>query len=228
MPTPSADLAGSRIFDGLVGAERNAWIEAARAREFTRGAVVARQGEPATEFYLVASGFLKVVQGTADGHELIVRFVGPHEPFGGVVALDGATYPVTAVAVEFTRLISWNLEVLQPLLERSPRVRANIMREMATHMTDALTRVQELSTARVGQRLAQALLRLMRQCGRSGDDGSVVLRHSLTRQELADLTGTTLYTVSRTLSQWTNEGILGSAGRRVVIRDRARLEKLAV
>jgi CRP-like cAMP-binding protein len=228
MPTPSADLAGSRIFDGLTVAERHAWIDAARTREFTRGAVVARQGEPATEFYLVASGFLKVVQGTIDGHELIVRFVGPREPFGGVVALDGATYPVTAVAVESTRLISWNLEVLRTLLERSPRVRANIMREMAAHMTDALTRVQELSTARVGQRLAQALLRLMRQCGCAAGDGSVVLRHSLTRQELADLTGTTLYTVSRTLSQWTHEGVLGSAGRRVVIRDRARLEKLAV
>src|SRR5690606_33353214 len=130
-------------------------------------------------------------------------------------------------AVEPARLLSWNLDALKPLLERCPQVRANIMREMTEHMTDALTRVQELSTARVGQRIAQALLRLMRQCGRAGDDGSVVLLHSLTRQELADLTGTTLYTVSRTLSQWTADGVLGSAGRRVVIRDRARLARLA-
>lgn len=227
MQTSPIDIAHSRIFDGLNTDERRAWLDVARAREFFRGAVVARQGEPATDLYLVASGFLKVVQGTADGHELIVRFVGPGEPFGGVVALDGTVmYPVTAIAIEPTRLVSWDLKALKPLLGRCPQVRANIMREMAEHMTDALTRVQELSTARVGQRIAHALLRLMRQCGRPGDGGTVLV-HSLTRQELADLTGTTLYTVSRTLSQWTTEGILGSEGRRVVIRDPAKLAQVA-
>jgi CRP-like cAMP-binding protein len=206
--------------------QRQTWLAAARTRDVARGTVVARQGEPATDLSLVASGFLKIVQGTADGHELIVRFVGPGEPFGGVVALEGASYPVTALAAEPTRLLSWDVSALRTLLEQTPQVRANLMREMAAHMTDALTRVHELSTARVSQRLAHALLRLMRQCGRPGEAG-IVLLHSLTRQELADLTGTTLYTVSRTLSQWTAEGILGAEGRRVVIRDRARLERLA-
>lgn len=227
MATPPADdLFRSRIFDGLTSEERKTWLGAARRREFPRGAVVARQGDRASEFYLVSSGFLKIVQGTADGHELIVRFVGAGEPFGGVVALEGAAYPVTALAVETTHLLGWNVSALKPLLEKTPQVRGNIMREMALHMTDALTRVQELSTARVGQRLAQALLRLMRQCGRPTDTG-VLLVHSLTRQELADLTGTTLFTVSRTLSLWTASGVLGSEGRRLVIRDRRRLEAMA-
>ena len=176
--------------------------------------------------YLVGAGFLKVVQGTAAGHELIVRFVGPGEPFGGVVALEGAAYPVTAVAVQLTRVVSWHVSTLRPLLDRHPQVRANLMREMAAHMTDALTRVQELSTARVGQRLAYALLRLMHQCGRRSDQG-VLLLHSLTRQELAELTGTTIYTVSRTLSQWTVDGVLGAEGRRLVICDPDRLERLS-
>ncbi|ODS51822.1 MAG: hypothetical protein ABS36_18785 [Acidobacteria bacterium SCN 69-37] len=224
---PASEVLRSRLFDGLTAEDRQAWTASARIHDYPRGAVVARQGEPATEFFLVASGFLKVVQGTADGHEVIVRFVGPGDPFGGVVALDDAVYPVTALAAQATRVWGWQASALKTLFERTPQVRANIMREMALHMTDALTRVHELSTARVGQRLAHALLRLMRQCGRPGDAGAVVLMQSLTRQELADLTGTTLYTVSRTLSQWTSDGILGSEGRRLVILDRAGLEKLA-
>ena len=226
MPTLPPEVIRSRIFDGLTLDERQAWAAAARQRDCRKGEVVAHQGEPATHLYLVASGFLKIVQGTADGHELIVRFVGVGEPLGGVVALDGASYPVTALAVEPTRLFSWDVPDLRRLLERTPQVRGNIMREMAAHMTDALTRVQELSTARVGQRLAHALLRLMRQCGRPSPKGTLLV-HTLTRQELADLTGTTLFTVSRTLSSWIAEGILASEGRRLVIRDRQRLEALA-
>jgi CRP-like cAMP-binding protein len=217
----------SRVFDGLTPAERQTWLAAARVRDVARGTAVARQGEPASEFYLVVSGFLKVVQTTVEGHEVIVRFVGTGEPFGGVVALDGAAYPVTAFAAQSTRLLAWHTSVVSALLDGTPQVRANIMREMAEHMTDALTRVHELATERVGQRIAHALLRLARQCGRTREDGTVLLMHSLTRQEIADLTGTTLYTVSRTLSQWTTDGVLGADGRRLVIRDSKRLELLA-
>lgn len=226
MPAASAILR-SRVFDGLTDEERAAWGEQSRARELPRGKVVARQGEPAREFTLVASGFLKLLQLTPQGQELIVRFVGPAEPFGGIVALEGAAYPVTAVAVEPTSTFVWPVEAMRPLLLRTPQVRTNLMREMALHMTDALTRVRELATGRVGQRLASALLRLMKQIGQPAPGGGLLLAHTLTRQELAELTGTTLYTVSRTLSQWVGEGILRPDGRRLVVVLPGRLKALA-
>jgi CRP-like cAMP-binding protein len=222
---PLPAIARSRVFDGLTDDERQMWLEASIARDWKRGQAVARQGEPAHAFYLVETGLLKLVQLTPDGREVIVRFVGPAEPFGGVVALDKTSYPITALAVEASRLRAWPRETLGPLLQRYPQVRMNIMREMATHMTDALTRVRELTTARVGQRLAHTLLRLMRQCGRETPDG-VLIAHSLTRQELAELTGTTLYTVSRTLSKWESAGILQTANRRLLVRSPRQLEAL--
>jgi CRP-like cAMP-binding protein len=82
-----------------------------------------------------------------------------------------------------------------------------------------------MATERVGQRLAHALLRLMRQAGRPTPDG-ILIQHPLTRQEFAELTGTTLYTVSRLLSRWQADGILASAGRRLIVRSRRRLEEL--
>jgi CRP-like cAMP-binding protein len=220
------DIAQSRIFDGLTQEERASWLQRASTRDVRRGQIIARQGEPAHDFYLVETGLLKLVQLTADGQELIVRFVTPGEPFGGVVALDATTYPVTALAVESTRLRAWSREILRRLLEQFPRVRTNIMREMTAHMTDALTRVRELTTESVGQRLAHTLLRLMRQCGQPTDQG-VLIAHPLTRQELAELAGTTLYTVSRTLSQWQADGILRSSQRRLLVRAPTRLERLA-
>jgi CRP-like cAMP-binding protein len=220
------DVTRSRIFDGLTEQERRTWLTAAQVRDYRRGQTVVRQGEPADVFYLVERGFLKLIQLTPEGQELIVRFVGPGEPFGGIVALEAASYPVTGLAIEPTRLRGWPIAALGPLLDENPQVRINIMREIATHMTDALTRVRELATKRVGQRLAHTLLRLMRQCGRATPDG-VHITHTLTRQELAELTGTTLYTVSRTLSQWEADGVIRSAGRQLIVRSPKRLDQIA-
>lgn len=191
-----------------------------------RGHWIARQGEPATTFCLVDDGLLKVIQDTPQGQELIVRFVGPGEPFGGVVALESAPYPVSALAVESTRHFTWSASALRQMLDAFPAIRANLMREMATHMTDALTRVREMTTLRVGQRLAITLMRLARQCGRPAPDG-IHITHPLTRQELADLVGTTLYTVSRTLSQWESEGLLRSERRQLVLQSPKAIARLA-
>jgi CRP-like cAMP-binding protein len=225
MPSPEVILR-SRVFDGLTDAEREAWLARAASATLKRGHVLARQGEPARHFYLVESGFLKVLQLTAEGTELIVRFVAAGEPFGGVVALGNAPYPVSATVAQPSVVRSWTREAVTELLMQTPQVRVNIMREMATHMTDALTRVRELTTSRVGPRLAHTLLRLARQCGQRVPEG-VLIAQPLTRQELADLTGTTLYTVSRTLTKWESMGLLESRHRCLLLRSLPKLEDLS-
>ena len=127
-----ADIARPRIFDGLMDADRRVWLDASSLRLLKRKQALARQGDPAHSFYLVESGRLKLVQVTVDGHELIVRFVGPGEPFGGVVALDGATYPVPALAAEPSRLRAWPPMVVCATRDRgrSPRV-ISVMRAEA-------------------------------------------------------------------------------------------------
>jgi CRP-like cAMP-binding protein len=220
------DIAQSRIFDALTPAARDEWLSQSSSRLVRRNQPLARQGDTADALYLVEQGLLKLVQVTPEGHQLIVRFVTDGEPFGGVVALEGATYPVTAIAVEPTRVRLWPRTMLASLLARHPQVRTNLMREMTAHMTDALTRVRELATERVGQRLAHTLLRLGRQVGQPTPDG-LLLRHALTRQELAELTGTTLYTVSRVLSQWQESGVILCPGRKLILRSTPQLQAIA-
>jgi CRP/FNR family transcriptional regulator, nitrogen oxide reductase regulator len=221
-----AMLLRSRIFDGLTDAEREQWLTRGESLTLKRGHVLARQGDPAKLFCLVETGSLKLLQLTAEGAEVIVRFVSPGDPFGGVVALGDAPYPVSAVVVQPTVVRAWTRAEVADLLGKYPQVRVNIMREMATHMTDALTRVRELTTARVDQRIAQTLLRLSRQCGRA-EAGGVLITQPLTRQELADLAGTTLYTVSRTLTKWESQGLVESRKRLLLIRSKEQLQHVA-
>jgi CRP-like cAMP-binding protein len=219
------DPTRSRVFDGLTAVERQAWLDAAERRDLRRGQVLVQQGDPAETFYLVESGLLKLIQTTAAGDEIIVRLVCPSEPFGGVVALDHAAYPVTALAVGAARLRAWPRPALARLLAAHPQVRTNIMREMADHMSDAMTRVRELATERVEQRVARSIVRLVRQCGQPTGDG-LLIPYPITRQELAELSGTTLSTASRTVAGWQADGLLRPAGRCVVVRDIKRLEAI--
>jgi CRP/FNR family transcriptional regulator, nitrogen oxide reductase regulator len=124
------------------------------------------------------------------------------------------------------RLRGWSRETLGPLLQRHPQVRMDIMRELASHMTDALTRVRELTTERVGQRLAHTLSRLVQQCGRPTADG-LLITYPLTRQELAGLTGTILSLSAARSLKWETAGVLRSEGRRLLVRSPRGLEELA-
>lgn len=189
-------------------------------------AILAHQGDLATTFYVVESGWLKLTQLTADGRQVVVRFVGPGEPFGGVAALEISTYPVTAQAVVPARVLAWSRPVLTDVISRFPEIRTSIMQVLADHVTSSLTLIRELATEPVPRRLAHALLRLAEQAGCRTARG-VLLEPPLSRQELAEMTGTTLYTASRTLSEWQAAGVVETARRSILIRSPERLRQIA-
>jgi CRP-like cAMP-binding protein len=210
-------LANSRLFQSMPASDSQVILTAGSRRSLSKGQVLIRQGEPAAAFFLIEQGYLKLTQLTADGAEVIVRFVGPWDPVAGVAALGEAPYPVTAAACDAVELLAWPRALLSELLVRFPQLKTNILREMTAHMDDALTRLRELATLNVRQRLAHTLLRLT-QPARSGAAGMAV-PHSLTRQELAELTGTTLFTVSRILTQWETAGLVHSSRAHVEVID---------
>ena len=186
----------SRLFQAMPPADSQAVLGAGVHRSLRKGQVLLRQGEPASTFFLMQRGYLKLTQLTPEGAEVIVRFVGPGDPVAGVAALGEAPYPVTATACDAVDVLAWSRGQLADLLARYPQLKTNILREMTAHMDDALTRLRELATLDVRQRLAHTLLRLTVKSAAAGA-GGLTVPHTLTRQELAELTGTTLFTVSR-------------------------------
>ena len=214
------------LLRGVPAEGAEAAMKRAVSRRLDRKQVLFHEGDKAVALYLVESGRLKLTQLAADGQEVLVRFVGPGEMCAAITALEGSAYPVTAQAVEPAKLLVWPREVLRELCDRYPQIQANILGAIAGHMQDAMTRTRELATERVPQRVARALLRLARQSGRPVE-GGVLIDHSLSRQELAEMTGTTLYTVSRLLSQWESEGLVEAGRERVLLRSPEGLGELA-
>jgi CRP-like cAMP-binding protein len=216
----------TRIFQGLPEPARREILAAAFTKTLSPRETLASEGEPATTFYLVVVGHLKLVRTAQDGREVIVRFIAPGDPYAGVVLLDRPIYPVSAIAVEPTRMLGWPKPVIGDLAARHPQLRINVLEEITRHMTDALDRVSELTTERVPQRVARTLLRLAEHDGHAEGE-AITIAHPVTRQELADLAGTTLFTVSRLLSAWETRGFVATARGHVTVLKPAAISTLA-
>jgi CRP-like cAMP-binding protein len=214
------------LLSGLSDHEQRELIAAARPRQLKPREVLGQQGDPADVFALVQVGHLKLAQVSAAGAETLVRFVGPGDCYGAIVLVAGSRYPVSAIAVEPTRALTWTRPTIGGFAERLPRLKSNMFEEITRRMAGVLSINQELATERVPQRLATALIRLAEHGGAPTADG-IHITHPVTRQELADLTGTTLFTVSRLMSQWEADGLLRTGRGDVTIVDPDGLQRAA-
>jgi CRP/FNR family transcriptional regulator, nitrogen oxide reductase regulator len=215
-------LAGTRLFAGLEEAGLRAAQAAARPRAWARGAVLFHQGAPPEQLHLLRSGRVKVSRVDAGGAPLTVRFLEAGEIIGCVAVFRQVPYPATAIAATPVAGLTWPAAAVAGLLQRFPRVATNALEIVGGRTEELLRRLQEMAREPVETRIARVLLRLSAQSGRPTAEGTE-LGFDLSRQDIAELAGTDLYGVSRTLSRWAREGILGTRHRRIVIRDPARL-----
>jgi len=220
-------LAGVPLFRGLDGDAVAAAAVDARIVRAAAGRTYFREGEPARLFFVLRRGRVKFTQMSAEGHEVILRVIGQGEPFGGVAAIvEHATYPVTARAVEPSEAYAWDGPRITALMHRFPSIAINAARMIADRLHELQRQHRELMTERVERRIARALLRLARHAGRRVD-GGVEIDFPLSRQDLAQMTGTTLFTVSRTLSGWEHDGLIATGRRRVIVRRPHQLVRIA-
>ena len=205
------------FFRDLGEAELAQFARAARYRRVERGGYFFHEGEPATLLYVLAEGRVRLNQVSAEGQQVLLRFVSVGEPFGWIGSLGGSQYPASAEAADDCAALYWDTETMIALMERHPRLTIAALRMLARQVQELQQRYRELATERVERRIARALLRLSEQTGRQVP-GGILLDIRLSRQDLAEMTGTTLYTVSRILSRWEQEGLVKSRRERVLIR----------
>ncbi|WP_165943559.1 Crp/Fnr family transcriptional regulator [Roseicella aquatilis] len=186
------------------------------------------QDTEADSLHLLLQGQLKVVQATTGGQQVVLHFFGPGQ-LAGVFALlgPGQHYPATVSAVLDSVVLTWGPAALREMLRRHPELALNAMRALGQRTQEAHLRLREAAADRVERRLALTLLRLGRQSGTADEAGGISLDFPLTRQDLAEMTGTTLHTVSRILSGWEQAGILAGGRKRVALRDPQALQRIA-
>ena len=209
---------GSDAFKGLTLEQYDSIIKSGFRKTLQPKSILFRQGDPAKACFLINQGRLKLTKLNDQGKEVIIRYVSAGELTAAVALLKDWNYHVTAEAVEMTELTGWEKQILFKLMRNFPDVAINILCIILERLADVQERYLELSTERVEQRIARTLLRLMRSTGAKTSEG-ISIDISLSRQNIADYSGTTLYTVSRTLSAWEKNGWIKSGREQIVITD---------
>ena len=211
------DLRQVGLFQGLSLPELTTVLQAARQRVVPQDAFFFHQGDQATALYMLIRGRVRLTQVTPAGQQVILRIVSSGEMYGGIAALGETTYPAAAQTLEASAALVWDSDNMTRLMEAHPRIALNALRLLAGRYQEMQDRYRELATERVERRVARALLRLVRQIGRKVENG-VLIDFPLSREDLAELTGTTLYTVSRILSGWEKQGLIETGRQRILIR----------
>ena len=215
------------FFGGLAEDQLEVVAREAHERPLKKDETLFQQGEEATHAYVMGWGRVRLDQTTPDGQNVVLRYMGPGDLVGTVAVLRRIPFPATPVALEDCLVLSWSAPRLAELMERFPKIALNAIGVIGGRIEELQSRLQEIATQRVERRIASTLVRIANQSGRRVEAG-VEIPFPVSRQDLAEMTATTLHTVSRTLSAWDQQGIVESRrSSHLVIRQPHRLVEIA-
>lgn len=219
-------LAQIPLFRRVTAEDRDRLVAAAHLRTYEHGDRIFQEGDPPDFFLVVVTGRVKVYKQTPAGNDLILEIFGPGGPLGAVAAYESRPYPASAEALEPTTCLLIPRPAFFALLEQHPSLVLGLLSSLSLRLVELTTRLAELTGGRVESRFARLFLKLATQLGRQ-ERGGVFIPLPLARQELADLTGTTIETCIRIMSRWGKEEVLLTEKDGFVLIDRQTLETLA-
>jgi CRP/FNR family transcriptional regulator, nitrogen oxide reductase regulator len=218
-------LRTTSLYRGLSEEDRQRLAEVALVRSWEKGETIFSEGDPSEFLLTVLVGRVKIVKLQPSGKEVILEIFGPGDPLGTVVAYEGRPFPASAIALEDTSCLLVRRGPFFGLLEKHPSLVRGLLSAFTRRIVELAQRIPEVAGARVETRFAHLFLKLADRVGQARGT-RVFIPMALSRQELADLTGTTIETCIRLMSRWGKEGVIDTEKEGFLLIDRAALEAL--
>jgi CRP/FNR family transcriptional regulator len=195
-------------------------------RSLRRNTVIFHENDPASAFYFVKTGMVKIYKVSRDGREQVLSLLGAGQIFGDVPTFDGGPYPATAATMEDSEIYLIRREDFLEVVRQHPEIAIKVIRVLGARLRQALELVRDLAFKQVPHRLAGLLLKFGEEYGKEAD-GGILIDISLSRQELAEIVGTSRETVTRELKKMERAGLVSIARRQITIKDRDKLTSWA-
>jgi CRP-like cAMP-binding protein len=219
-------LAALPAFAGVPASSLAAFAALAAPRPLRAGERLLAEGEPGAELFVVLDGRLKMSRDLESGRSVLLALIGPGEAVGVAAALSGGPADASVDALEPSLCLAVPRAGLLAALAGRPELIADLLPPLTRQFVECRNCIVELTHLRVERRFATIFLKLAASTGRAAEGGTLV-PIALSRQELADMTGTTIETAIRVMSRWHKEGALETRADGFVLRDRAALEEVA-
>jgi CRP/FNR family transcriptional regulator len=228
MPEPLDHiLRQTTIFRRLTADDLQRLAAVSSVHAYDKGALLFSEGDPSSQLYTVVSGRVKVFKTTARGTDVILEIFGPGDPVGAVAVYESRPYPASAAALEPTTCVLMPRQSFFSLLEAHPTMVRGLLVGLTHRLVELTNRLAALSGGRVEARMARFLLKLATDIGQTRPDG-VFIPLALSRQELADMIGTTIETSIRIMSRWGKQELVRTEKDGFVVVDRSSLEAIAL
>ncbi|MCC6419907.1 MAG: Crp/Fnr family transcriptional regulator [Gemmataceae bacterium] len=226
MAHPAADRAvnGIRYFGTLKEEIRGHIADLLIVHEFPARTPILREGEVAHGFYYLDSGKARIFRAGMDGREQTFRLVEPGDTFGEVPVLDGSVNPATVETLEVSQVVLVPTKVLLMLIEQRPEVALAVLRHVARRLRTFTELVEQIGQQTVRARLSRYLYHLAREEGVQTPEG-ILVRRTLTQQDLASLVGSVREVVSRTLRSMAEDGVVEVRRKEILVRDLGALRE---
>ncbi len=226
MPTAEDLLRTTPIFSRLSPDDRRKIAAVATVREFVRGETIFEQESASDAFYAITAGRVKIFKRMPSGKDVILEVFGPGDPLGAVAAYLGRPFPACAAAIEATTCVLIPRADFFRLLEQHPSLVRGLLLGFTTRLVELTNRLAELTGGRIEPRFARLFIKLADEMGRA-ERGGAFIQLPLSRQELADMTGTTIETCIRIMSRWGKEDIVRTEKDGFVVLAREALAHIA-
>jgi CRP/FNR family transcriptional regulator, nitrogen oxide reductase regulator len=215
------------IFRRVTPEDRARIASVAHLKLYAKGELIFREADPADTFLTIIEGRVKVFKATPAGKEIILEIFGPGDPLGAVAVYESKQLPASALALEDTECLAIGRPDFFRLLEQHPALVRGLLSGLTLRLAELTRQLADMMGGRVEARFARLFLKLADEIGKPGRGGTFVAM-ALTRQELADLTGTTIETAIRIMSRWQKEDVVRTEKDGFVVIDRESLETTAI
>jgi len=220
-------LRRATIFRRLTADDRQRLTAVSSVRAYDKGALLFSEGDPSDHLYTIVNGRVKVFKTTPRGTDVILEIFGAGDPVGAVAVYESRPYPASAMALEPTGCLLIPRQSFFALLETHPTMVRGLLVGLSHRLVELTNRLSELSGGRIEARLARFFLKLGRDMGQQRPEGTFIPL-VLSRQELADMIGTTIETSIRIMSRWGKQDLLRTEKDGFIVVDRQALETIAV
>ncbi len=219
------NLKKTEIFKDLRAEELNEIAPYIREKSFMKREMIFSEGDPPDFLYIVKDGKVKVTKLSHEGKEIILEIISPYDFFGGIAVIKGFPYPANAVPMDDTTVLMISRNNLLLIIDRFPSLMYSLTMSLGDRMRVSHETLKNIALERVESRIASLLLKLSDKMGKQADEG-LLIDMKFTKQDIADMVGTTVETAIRTMSKLKKSGYISEKGGRILILDREGLASL--